>query len=204
MRKIKPTNPHPDDSDPQEPQQEQEIREYVIPDDDTAEVLEELQKQVVEAQASRQRALADFANFQRRAAENEIRARQQGVASVIRSILSVLDHFDLALAQDPTQVTVDQILGGVGIVRNEFTKALESHGVQRIEPAIGEEFDPSRHEAVMQQGRPGVAPNHIANVLQAGYAMGDSVLRPAKVAVAPEGDDSPQSNPHSDPGATGS
>ena len=56
--------------------------------------------------------------------------------------------------------------------------------MQRIEPVVGDEFDPNRHEAVMRQPAEGIAPNHIVSVLQPGYAMGDQVLRPAKVAVA--------------------
>ena len=149
-----------------------------------AELVQRLEQERDDALAARQRALADFRNYQRRAAQSEQRAVQSGAAGVVRSLLAVIDHFDLALGQDTGQITVDQLLGGVRIVRDELVKALESHGVQHIEPARGDEFDPNRHEAMMKQPADDVEPNHIVRVLQLGYQMGDLVLRPAKVAVA--------------------
>ncbi len=148
------------------------------------ELVERLEQERDEALAARQRALADFRNYQRRAAQSEQRAVQGGAAGVVRSLLAVIDHFDLALGQDTEQITIDQLLGGVRIVRDELVKALESHGVQHIEPARGDEFDPNRHEAMMKQPADDVEPNQIFCVLQLGYQMGDLVLRPAKVAVA--------------------
>lgn len=153
---------------------------------EVADLIAQLEKERDDAVSARQRALADFANYQRRARDNEARARQEGIVSLLRSLLPVIDHFDLAISQDPSKLTVEQLLGGVKIVRAEFDKVLESAGVMRIEPRPGEEFDPRRHEAMMRQPAPGVAANHIVAVLQPGFAIGDMVLRPAKVTVAPE------------------
>jgi molecular chaperone GrpE len=72
----------------------------------------------------------------------------------------------------------------VRIVRDELTRALATHGVQRIHPEAGEEFDPNRHQAVLRQAAEAIEPNHIVSVLQPGYTMGELVLRPAKVTVA--------------------
>ncbi len=152
--------------------------------EEAAALFEELKAELDLAVEARKRALADFANFQRRASENEVRAVREGAARVTRSLLGVLDHFDLALDQDTTQLSVDQLLGGVRIVRDELMKALVSHGVTRVDPEIGEEFDPNRHEAVFRQPSPDVESNHIVSVLQPGYTIGEMVLRPAKVAVA--------------------
>lgn len=151
---------------------------------EAAQVLEDLKSELDEAIEARKRALADFANYQRRAAENEARAAEAGAARVVRSLLGVLDHFNLALDLDPKTTTVEQLLGGVRIVRDELIKALEGHGVSIIRPAVGDEFDPNRHEAMLQQPAADVPPHHIVSVFQPGYAMGDVVLRPAKVAVA--------------------
>ena len=71
------------------------------------------------------------------------------------------------------------------VVLDRLLKALAAQGVQRIEPKVGEEFTPGLHEAVMLKPMPGVRPNHVASVMQVGYALGDTVLRPAKVAVTP-------------------
>ncbi len=148
--------------------------------------LKELTSRLDEALAARKRALADFANYQRRAAETEAQAAEAGVARVVRSLLGVLDHFDLALNQRPEEVTLQQLLGGVKMARGELLKALASHGLQRLQPSVGEEFDPHRHEAVMREPAGDVASDHIVSVVQTGYMMGDMVLRPAKVTVAAE------------------
>ncbi|MEE9131118.1 MAG: nucleotide exchange factor GrpE [Phycisphaerales bacterium] len=169
--------------DPEAQTEPVEIQEIEL-SEAAAELVQRLEEERDEALAARQRALADFRNYQRRAAQSEHRAVQGGAAGVVRSLLAVIDHFDLALGQDTEQITVDQLLGGVRIVRDELVKALESHGVQRIDPARGDEFDPNRHEAMMKQPADDVEPDHIVCVLQPGYQMGDLVLRPAKVAVA--------------------
>jgi molecular chaperone GrpE len=153
-----------------------------------AEVIEQLKAEVAEAVEARKRALADFANYQRRAAENEARALRSGAAEVVRSLLAVLDHFDLALGQDAGQITVEQLVGGVKMVHDDLVKTLARHGVERIQPAEGDEFDPNRHEAMLHQPSDAVEPNHIVSVLQPGYLIGDLVLRPAKVAVAAPAD----------------
>ncbi|MCH8005584.1 MAG: nucleotide exchange factor GrpE [Planctomycetes bacterium] len=148
--------------------------------------LKELTARLDEALAARKRALADFANYQRRAAETEAQAAEAGVARVVRSLLGVLDHFDLALDQRSQEITLQQLLGGVKMARDELLKALASHGLQRLQPSVGEEFDPHRHEAVMREPAGDVASDHIVSVVQTGYMMGEMVLRPAKVTVAAE------------------
>ena len=73
----------------------------------------------------------------------------------------------------------------IKIVRDELIKVLQSNGVSTIEPAIGDEFDPHLHEALMRQPAEGVEPNCITMMMQTGYAHGPRTLRAAKVAVAP-------------------
>ena len=137
-----------------------------------------------DAIAARQRSLADFANFQRRANEAESRAASSGAARVLRSLLGPIDHLDLALGGRSANATPQQVLEGVRMVREEFTRMLESHGVSAIIAQRGDEFDPTRHEAMMRQPAPDLPPNAVVQTLQPGYAMGDTVLRPAKVVVA--------------------
>lgn len=154
-----------------------------------AELVSQLEVERDDALAARQRALADYQNFQRRSLENERRAGQQGATRVVRSILPVLDHFDLALGQKSDELTVEQLIGGVKIVRDELVKALQLSGLQRIDPQPGDEFDPNQHEAMMRQPAEGIDPNHIVTVMQPGYRIEDQVLRPAKVAIAPSEED---------------
>jgi molecular chaperone GrpE len=150
------------------------------------DLVRQLQAELDEAVEARKRALADFKNYQRRATENEQRAGAMATARAVRSLLPVLDHFDLALNQKPEQMTVENLLQAVRIVRDEFNRVLTTLGVERIEPKAGDVFDPHRHEAVMRQHVKGAQPNTVVSTMQSGFALGDMVLRPAKVAVAGE------------------
>lgn len=138
-----------------------------------------------EAMTQWKRALADFQNFQRRAAANEAEARRQGVVGVVGSVLPVLDHFDVALTQPTPDDASRRIMEGVKVIRTELIRALENHGVTVIAPRPGDAFDPNLHAALLQQAAEGVAPGDVSASFQVGYSIGDRVIRPAKVAVAP-------------------
>jgi len=154
--------------------------------DDLAQVVEKLLAERDEAIAAKLRAQADFANFQRRSLENEARARIGGLVQLTRALMPVLDHFDLALAQDHSKLTVEQLAKSIEMTRAELQKALEQNGIARIDPTPGTLFDPLQHDAVMRQPAEGVAPGCVSMRFQTGWRLGESVLRPAKVAVAPE------------------
>src|SRR5438132_566769 len=80
------------------------------------------------------RTLADYQNSQRRAATNEREARVQGVTGVVLNVLNVVDHFDLALGQDPSTASAEQIIGGVKLIRDELLRVLQNQGVVMINP----------------------------------------------------------------------
>ncbi|MCW5755617.1 MAG: nucleotide exchange factor GrpE [Phycisphaeraceae bacterium] len=152
---------------------------------DAQAFFEKLSSDFEEMESRWKRSLADFQNFQRRAAGNEVEARARGVRDVCESMLGALDSLDMALSQDPASITPEQMFQAIGTIRAEAMKAMARHGVVPIEPEVGEAFNPGRHEAVMQQPAEGVGPGCVSRVFQSGYAMGERVLRPAKVAVAP-------------------
>lgn len=164
----------------------------VAPDqegDDAVSALEEkvasLERELEEAKSLRLRALADFQNYQRRSIQNEEEAKRQGAASVLRTVINALDHFDQALAQGD-KLSSEQALAGLKLIRDEIVRALENnHSVTIIKPAANDEFTPGRHEALAQMPREGVEPGRVVEVYQPGYALGDRVLRAAKVIVAP-------------------
>lgn len=160
--------------------------------DETAALLDQISAELSDAVKSRddamekwKRALADFQNYQRRALTNEQEAKRQGITAVLHTVLPVLDHFDIALSPEARSGSVDQIVQGVTAIRAELIKALEVHGIRVINPAPGADFDPNQHQAIVTQpAPPGVDPGRIVSTFQAGYALGDRILRPAKVAVA--------------------
>ncbi|MEC9372894.1 MAG: nucleotide exchange factor GrpE [Planctomycetota bacterium] len=155
---------------------------------DVGDAVRELEQQLGELQQKYQRALADYRNFQQRSSANERDARQFGAAGVLQSVITILDYFDMALNQDPSKATAEQILGGVRLIRDELMRAIGAHGVTTIVPQPGDEFDPRRHEAVQQSPSNDVAPGHVIQAVGPGYAMGDRVLRPARVNVAADPD----------------
>lgn len=138
------------------------------------------------AQHAHKLALADFQNFQRRARANEQTAQEQGVRGVLHSIIPVIDHFQLALAQDPSTGSVRQLVDGVALIRDELLRALSTHGVSVINPQRGEPFDPARHQALLHQPAEGVAPGSVVMCLRQGFAVEERLVRPAEVSVAAE------------------
>lgn len=135
------------------------------------------------------RTVADYQNSQRRALQNEQQAKADGVSRIVSDVATILDHFDLAIGQDPAKVTPEQLIGGVRVIREELVKILGRNGVSLIAPQPNDEFEPGRHEAVMQQPAEGIQPGRIVSTFQPGFLLtmltGERVIRPAKVAVAP-------------------
>jgi molecular chaperone GrpE len=140
---------------------------------------------IEEAKDDRLRSLAELSNNQRRANENEVRVSRAAVAGALRSLLTVADQLDMALSQNLDGMSADQFAEGVKLASAEFTKVLGDLGVETIDPAVGDEFDPQRHEAMLQQAADGVEGGHITMMMQRGFATDHHVLRAAKVAVAP-------------------
>jgi molecular chaperone GrpE len=148
--------------------------------------VEELEAQLAEASDARQRALADFMNYQKRAMVNEREAREEGVGRVVESLLTVADYLDMALKQDPDRVSAKAVMDGVWLIREELNKVFLEHGVTPIRPNTGEEPNPARHDAMGHEAAEGVDPGHITRIEQHGYELAGRVLRPAKVYVAPQ------------------
>lgn len=148
-----------------------------------------LESELTETKNKLLRTVADYQNSQRRALQNEQQAKADGVSRIVSDVAVVLDHFDLALGQDPSKVTPDQLIGGVRVIREELVKILSRNGVALIQPQPNDEFQPGRHEAVMQQPADGIEPGRIVATFQPGFLLttltGERVIRPAKVAVAP-------------------
>jgi len=146
--------------------------------------VERLERDLADAQEQRLRLIAEYQTSQRRALESEARARGAGVADAARQVIPVIDHLDLALGQK-SGMSAEKAIEGLSMLRSELMKAFEKSGIETISPRPGDEFDPHQHEAVMRQPAQGVATDCISVVFQPGYRLGETVLRAAKVAVAP-------------------
>lgn len=136
------------------------------------------------------RMAADHQNFQRRASGNEREARTSATQGVVQSLIPLLDTFEMALMQDPEKVSSQMVMDGVKMIRDEFMRMLSGYGVSPINPSVGDEFNPAEHAAMMQQAVEGIEPGHISMSMGIGFKLGERVVRPAKVAVVPQPDES--------------
>lgn len=151
-----------------------------IPSEEAANLL----RQVDELKSKLLRATADYQNMIRRSQLNITEAREQQLIEIAKSLVTVMDHFDRALAVDIEKVPVQTMLQGMQIVHDELFKVLEQLGIQRIEAKPGEEFDPKRHAALMRQKIEGIPAGRVAAQFQPGYIINDRTLRPVQVSVA--------------------
>jgi molecular chaperone GrpE len=153
------------------------------------------------------RTLAEMENMRKRTEREVADARLYGNASFARDVLAVADNMHRALqAIDPElreqgDANVKALVEGVELTERELLKVLEKNGVKKFSPA-GEKFDPNVQQAMYELESADVPPGHVAQVIQAGYLLGDRVLRPALVAVAkaPPKSKSPSANDNPGPG----
>lgn len=128
------------------------------------------------------RARAEFENYRRRVTREAAAARKAGAADAVNALLEVLDDLDRTL--EAAEASPDESLAkGVELVASKLAQGLRSIGVERID-AVGEPFDPTKHEAVQQlPADEGTEEPSVAQVLRPGYRLEDRVLRAAMVVV---------------------
>lgn len=142
--------------------------------------LKELEQKIGELTEALQRERADAINIRRRHEEQIGELRNLVKANVVKDLLPVVDNFERALSHVPKNLEKNDYVKGVQVIVKQFEKTLEEIGVKRIK-TIGEAFDPHLHEAVSVEGEGGE--EVISEELQAGYNLGDEVIRHAIVKV---------------------
>ncbi len=138
------------------------------------------------------RLAAEMDNLRRRTERDVKDAKSYSVAGFARDMLAVSDNLRRALDAVPGEqragadATLTSLLEGVEMTERSMLSALERHGVKPI-AADGEKFDPNFHQAMFEVPNPAVPNNTVIQVVQAGYTIGERVLRPAMVGVAKGG-----------------
>lgn len=175
--------------------------------DDEALVIE---KEIVDLQSENTdmkdrllRLAADMENLRRRT-EREVKdARAFAISNFARDMLGVADNLRRALdhvteeQRAAADETLKTLLEGVELTERSMHSTMERHGVRKLEPD-GQKFDPNFHQAMFEVPNPDVPNNTVVQVVQAGYQIGDRVLRPAMVGVAKGG---PKQTAEAEPGA---
>jgi molecular chaperone GrpE len=137
------------------------------------------------------RTMADMENLRRRTEREKTDTARYGITNFARDVLTVGDNLRRTIEHLPAEAAsqdpaLKSFLEGVELTERELHKVLERHGVTKIEP-LGQRFDPNCHQAMFEVEDPSVPEGTVANVMQAGYVIGDRCLRPALVAVAKGG-----------------
>jgi molecular chaperone GrpE len=150
------------------------------------------------------RTLAEMENLRKRTEREVADARVYGVTGFARDVLAVADNMHRALGtieaelREHADVKMNALIEGVELTERELMKVLEKYGVTKFSPA-GEKFDPNVHQAMYEVENSELPPGHVAQVIQAGYMLGDRVLRPALVAVVKAAPKAPPSSANDNP-----
>jgi molecular chaperone GrpE len=135
------------------------------------------------------RTLAEMENLRRRTEREVADARAYGITNFARDILAVADNMERALKalddelRETANAGVKALLDGVELTERELIKAMEKHGVKKLEPQ-GQKFDPNLHQAMYEIPDESVPAGTVVQVMQPGYTIGERVLRPALVGVS--------------------
>ncbi|HZH51683.1 MAG TPA: nucleotide exchange factor GrpE [Microvirga sp.] len=138
------------------------------------------------------RLMADMENLRRRTAREIVDARTYAVTNFARDMLNVADNIRRALESVPAEArgaaegAFKGLIEGIDLTERDLLNTLERHGVRKVDPQ-GEKFDPHLHQAMFEVPNPDVPTGTVVQVVQAGYVIGDRVLRPALVGVAKGG-----------------
>lgn len=144
--------------------------------------IDELKAKLEEEENRYLRLRADFDNQRRRAVQDRQAAEKYRAQALLTELLPVLDNFERAMQVDVSSEDAQALYKGVEMVYKTLIAATEQEGLSII-PAVGAEFDPNVHQAVMQESDPEQASGIVLKELQKGYQLKDRVLRPSMVSV---------------------
>jgi molecular chaperone GrpE len=170
----------------------QDVPKHEEPEAEASEA--ELQAARAEARDMKERllrTLAEMENLRKRTEREVADAKTYGVTSFARDMLSVADNMRRAFDSAPAELQAEDgplkaFVDGISLTERELLKTLEKHGVKKIEPN-GQKFDPNLHQAMFELPNPDVPNGTVVQTVQAGFVIGDRVLRPALVGVSKGG-----------------
>ena len=167
-------------------------RPYIMPDDPEQGSAEALVRENVDLRDKALRTLAEMENLRKRTAREVTDARTYGITGFARDVLGIADNLQRALDAVPaeTRESADPMLKalieGVELTERSLLNALEKNGVKKFDPS-GEKFDPNFQQAMYEVPDASVPAGTVVQVVQAGYMIGERVLRPALVGVSKGG-----------------
>jgi molecular chaperone GrpE len=194
------TDPNGQQDYPEPPQGAEPVisKPYIMPDDPEVGSVEALTKEAAESRDKMLRTLAEMENLRKRTQREVADARTYSIANFARDVLDIADNLQRALDAVPadTKAAADPglkaLIEGVELTERSLLNALEKNGVKKFDPS-GEKFDPNFQQAMYEVPDSSVPAGTVVQVVQAGYTIGERVLRPALVAVSKGGAKAPAS-----------
>lgn len=165
------------------------VRGEDIPIDDAAELARQLKEKTQEAESQYHRLLrfqADFDNFKKRVEKEKAEYVKYANQELIEKLLTVVDDLERALASASDDAAGEPLLEGIKLIESKLKDILDKAGLQEVQ-ALGQQFDPHYHEAVMTAPAREGEDNTVTQELQKGYLLSGKVIRPARVVVAVKG-----------------
>jgi molecular chaperone GrpE len=163
---------------PAEASAEQPSEPAVAPDP-----TEVLKQQLADANDRNLRLMAEFDNYRRRTAKEQLELIETANGKLLEKLSEVQDNFERAFASENKAQDLEAFEKGMQMIYNQFAKILTDAGLEQIDPT-GAEFDPNMHEALMQQPSETVPEGHVVTVFQKGYKLKNKILKTAKVIVS--------------------
>ncbi|QJR22682.1 Heat shock protein GrpE [Brevinematales bacterium NS] len=187
---IKQESSQPEETSTASSDQEKHNKKTKKEKHDQEKMVEQLQQEIGKLKEEKmsledayKRKVAEFDNYKKRILKEMEDLRLQANKKLLQHILPVYDNLSRAIATVES-TTKENLQQGLSIILAEFTKVIEDAGVKPIE-CVGQEFDYSRHEALLMEEREDVPfPMTVIQELERGYMLGSEVLRPSKVKVA--------------------
>lgn len=185
-----PSDPRSND----DPQAKQAAPETADTKDTGAEVAGDLDALLAENTDMRDkllRTMADMENLRRRTEREKEDTARYAISNFARDVLTIGDNLRRVIEHVPAEATekdpaLKSFLEGVELTERDLLKMLEKHGVTRLDP-LGQRFDPNQQQAMYEVPTTDVPEGTVVQVMQAGFTIGDRVLRPALVAVSKGG-----------------
>lgn len=156
---------------------------------DAAPAEPDLAARLAEAEDRWKRALAEIDNLRKIKDRDVEEARKLGITRFARDLLDVADNLGRALQAVPESAQdgnpeLKSLLQGVEMTQRALFSVFERHQIRSVRPALGERFDPARHQAMFEVETAEQEPGTVAQIVQDGYVVADRLLRPALVGVA--------------------
>jgi molecular chaperone GrpE len=189
------TDPDLQKKNPANPEQASEpvvSKPYIMPDDPDPASVEAMALQIAEARDKTLRTLAEMENLRQRTRREVADAKTYGITGFARDVLDIADNLQRALDAVPAEARaaagpgLTALIEGVELTERSLLNALEKNGVTRFDP-MGQKFDPNFQQAMYEVPDPSVPSGTVVQVVQAGFMIGERVLRPALVGVSKGG-----------------